>query len=79
MSLKQIGVRAGPYKHNQAMLCIVIEFVRQQKVAADMTFSMTFPIPTQWVIEPLWPERAVIGDQQEHGVFEPVHVVTTGP
>ena len=43
-SLKQVGVCSGAYKHNQAMLSIVIELVRQQKIAADVTSSMSFPV-----------------------------------
>ena len=43
-SLKQVCVCSGAYKHNQAMLSIVIELVRQQKIAADVTFSMSFPV-----------------------------------
>jgi hypothetical protein len=44
-------VCAGAHEHNQAMFSAVIEFVRQQKITANMAFAMPFPLATQWVIE----------------------------
>ena len=60
--LEQLGVRAGAHEHNQAMLSAVITLVRQQKIAADMAFSIPFPVATQGVIGalgPEWPSLAI--------------------
>ena len=42
--LEQIGMRAGTHEHDRAMFHIVIEFVGQQKIAADMALPMAFPV-----------------------------------
>ena len=75
--LEQIGVCSCAHEHYQAMFSAVIELLRQKKVAANMAFPMPFPVPTQWMIEPLWAERSIVGDQQQHCLLEPVHVVPT--
>jgi hypothetical protein len=41
--LEQIGMCASAHEDDQAMLRAVIEFVRQQKVAADMAFAVSCP------------------------------------
>lgn len=76
---EQIGMRASAHEHNQAMLCAVIEFVGQQKIASDMALPMPFPFAAQRVVEPFRPERAIVGDQQQHRFLEPVHVVSARP
>lgn len=69
-------MRAGAHEDDQALLAAVGEPVRQQKVAADMAFPMPIPVATHGMVEPFGPQRTVIGDQEQHGRLEPVHVVS---
>lgn len=71
-----MGARA--HEHHQAVLGGVVEPVDQQEVAADVAFAVTAPVAGERVVQPLRPERAVIGDQVHHGLLEPAHVVAAG-
>ncbi len=73
--LEQIGMRTGAHEYDQAMFSVVIELVGQQKITADMALPIPFPVDAQWVIKPFRSKRGIVGDQQEHGFLEPVHVV----
>ena len=50
----------------------------QEEVAADVALTMACPVARQGVIEPFRRQRPVVGDQQRHGLFQPVHVVPAG-
>lgn len=75
--LEQFGVRASAHEDNPTGFTAIIELVRQQKITADVA-PMPLPFVAQRVVELFSPERAVVGDQQEHGFLEPVHVVPPG-
>ena len=62
-SLKQLGMSPCTHKDDQAGFAAVIEFVGQQKITTDVTFPVSVPISFQWMIQPLRPERPIIGDQ----------------
>mgnify|MGYP003582154510 CR=1 FL=1 len=68
----------GTHKHHQAALAGVVQRVDQQEVAADMAIAMACPIACQRVIKPFGRQWPVVGDEQRHGLFQPVHVVPTG-
>ena len=70
---------ASAHENHLAGFAIVNEFVGQQEIAADVTFAVTDPVATrQRMVFPFWPERAIVGDQQQHGFLEPVHVEPAG-
>jgi hypothetical protein len=70
---------ASAHENHLAGFAIIHEFVGQQEIPADVTFAVTHPVATrQRMIFPFWPERAIVGDQQQHGFLEPVHVESTG-
>lgn len=48
--------------------------VDQQEVAADVAFAMVSPFAGKGVVQPLRPERRIIGDQQQHRLFQAFHV-----
>lgn len=73
--LEQFGIGTGAYEDNQASRAAVIKLVRQQEVTPDVALTMPVLIATEQVIPPFRTERAIVGDQQKHGVLEPVQVV----
>ena len=54
---EEIRMSASPHKDDQPRFVSFIEFVGQQKVATNMTLSVTCPLTTQWVVNPFWTER----------------------
>ena len=52
--------------------------VNQQEVAPNMAFPVIGPLALQCVVQPLGAQGYVIGDQQNHGLFEAHHVVAPG-
>lgn len=44
-----------------------------------MALTVTIPITAQRMVQPLGPKRRIIGDQQQHGFFEPVLVIPASP
>ena len=50
----------------------------QQEVAADMALAVACPIAGQRVIQPFRRKRPVVGNEQRHSLFQPVHVVPAG-
>jgi hypothetical protein len=51
--------------------------VSKQEVTANMAFPIAIPIAHEWMVLPFWPERTIIGNQQQHHLFELMHVVST--
>src|SRR6218665_3417102 len=78
-SLEQIGMRASTHEHNRSMLCVFIELVRLHKMTAEMAIPVSPPVTAQSGIAPSRPERSVVGDQQQHRLLEPVHVMAASP
>jgi hypothetical protein len=76
--LEQISVCACAHKHDQPMFYAVVKFVRQQKVPADMALPVPFPFAAQRMIQLFRSKRAIVGDEQQHGLLEPVHVIAAG-
>lgn len=79
ISLKQFGMCSRADKNDEAVLAFIYNFVSQQEVAADMTFTMAVPIAGQRMIKPFGAKRRIIGDQQQHGFLELVHIVPPCP
>ena len=50
----------------------VVDFIDQQKVAANVTVPVSRPVTLEWMIEPFRAERGIVGDQQQHCFFEAV-------
>jgi hypothetical protein len=55
--LEQLGMCASTHEYDPAVLPTVIEFVREQKVAADMAFAVSVPVATRGMVLPLRPEQ----------------------
>ena len=75
---EQLGVRPAAHENDQSAFARVVERVNQQEVAADVALTMACPVARESVIEPFRRQRPVVGDQQRHGLFQPVHVVPAG-
>ncbi len=41
----------------------VVDGVNQERVAADLAFTMVRPIAGQWMVTPFWPEGGIVRDQ----------------
>lgn len=66
---------AGSDKDNKIGFAFVIKPVNKKEIPTNMAFPVSFPLAFQWMIQPFSTERTVIGDQQQHYLFELVHVV----
>ena len=66
---------AGADIFDQAVFHVEIELVGQQKMYADRALPLPDLVAAQRVIEPRCAKWGIVGDQQEHGVLQPVHVV----
>ena len=69
---EQLGVRPAAHENDQAAFARVVERVDQEEVAADVALTMAYPVTRQRMIEPFRRQRPVVGDQQRHGLFQPV-------
>jgi len=54
----------GADKDDFLIRATAIKPVNQQEVAADMTFTMIYPVTNQSMIQPFRPKRLVVGDEQ---------------
>lgn len=76
---KQLGMSTGTHENYLAWFAVINELVGQQEIAADVTFAVADPVATgQRMVLPFRPERAIVGNQQQHGFLEPVHVEPAG-
>ena len=66
---------AGTHENDLPDFAAVVQFVGQQKVAADVTLTMPVSIASQRVVEPFRAEWPIIGDKKQHDFFKPCHVV----
>jgi hypothetical protein len=66
---EEFGVRARANKVNP----VGINVVDEQEVAPDMAFMVVCPFPFQAVIQSLWGNGCVIGNEQQHGLLESHH------
>lgn len=70
---KELRMGSGPDKDE----FVIIDAIDQQEVASDVAFTVPSPIAGKLMILPLRRYRAGIGDQQQHHLFQIVHVVPT--
>lgn len=54
---------------------VVLDPIDQQKIAADVAFSVAGPVADQFMIPPFRRHWACVGDKQQHRLFQVVHVV----
>ncbi len=66
------------HEYHQATLAGVVEPVDEQEVTANVAFTVACPVACQRVIEPFRRQRPIVGDEQHHGLFQVVHVVSAG-
>ncbi len=66
---------AGSDKDDKSGLAFVVKLVDEKKIPTDMTFSVTFPLAFQRMIQPFSTKRTVISDEQQHCLFKQVHVI----
>src|SRR5487761_2140429 len=74
--LEQIGMRPSADEDDCFVGRLPIKPIDQQKITANVALAMRGPVASQSMIEPLRTQRSVNGDEQEHRLFEPAHVVT---
>lgn len=70
---KQFRVRARAQEDDGA----AIQPVNQQKVSANMAFTVIGPIAFERMIQPLGAERSFIGNEQQHSLLQALEVVPT--
>ena len=75
---EQLRVRAGAHKDDLLVRSAAFQAIDQQEVAADVAFAMIGPVTGERMIAPLGPERAVIGDQQQHCLLELLQIEAAG-
>lgn len=76
-SFKEFGVCTGSYEHNQILF--LIYRVDEEKIAADMTFSMIFPITRQLVILQFGWQSAIVIYDQAYDFLQCDHVISARP
>lgn len=54
---------------------VSLNLIDQQEVAANVAFPVVGPVAFERVILPLSPKRAIVSDQEQHGLLELPHVV----
>lgn len=74
--LEQIRMGARTHEDHNFDLRAVVDLVGQQEVAADVTFSVPGPITFQRMIEPFGAKWCIVGDEEQHRLFEAMHVVS---
>lgn len=69
---EKLGVCPDPREDDAG----VVGLVNQEEITTDVAFAEAFPLlSSEGVIFPFGPERAVIGDEQEHDLLQPAHVI----
>jgi len=76
--VEKIGVSSCANEDDEAGFAAVVRLVGQQKIATDVALAMAVPLALERVIKPFRPEGAIVSDQQQHDLFEPVHVEPAG-
>jgi len=72
--LEQIGVRPRAYEDDG----ITLEPVDQQEITANVAFAMVSPVAFEWMVQPFGTQRRIVGNEQQYGHFQPIHVVPAG-
>ena len=69
---------AGADENHHLVLAFAIKAIDQEEIAANMAFPVVGPVAFQWVVQSLRPQGLVVGDQEQHDLFELLHVVAAG-
>ena len=69
---------AGRNENDNFRLGLVAYLVGEQEIAADVTFPVATPLAIQGMIQPFGAKRGIICDQQQHRLFQPMHVKAPG-
>jgi hypothetical protein len=77
-SLEQIGMCSCPHEDDALHRSSTFEPVNQEEIPANVAFSMIGPVAGQRVIQPLRPQRTIVGDEQQHHLFESLHIEAAG-
>lgn len=72
LTAEQFGMRTSSHKVD----AVAIHLVNQKKIAADVALAVLGPLAFQTVIQPFRTQGGIIGDEQQHGLLEPHHVVS---
>jgi hypothetical protein len=67
----------GSNKKHYTVRSAVIKPIDQKKITADMTFTISCPISGQSMVKPLFSQRSIIPDQEQHSLFEAIHIIST--
>jgi hypothetical protein len=74
--LEQLGMRARPDEDDKSGRRVIVEFVCEKKIAADMALAMSDPISLDRLVPPIGFEWAIIGNEQEHRLLQSVQIVS---
>ena len=77
-SFKEIGMCARSNKRDRRVGVAASRAIYQKEVTSDMTRAMVGPLALERVIQPLRPQRRIVGDEQQHDFLQPTHVVSAG-
>ncbi len=72
--LEQVGMAARAHEDDLLSSATPLQPVDQQEVAADVALTVVSPFADKCVVQPLWLERRIVGDQQQHRLFQAFHV-----
>jgi hypothetical protein len=72
--VEKVRVGPGANEDDLAGFAAIINSIGKQEIAADVAFAMSLPRPFERVVKPLRSKRGLVGYQQQHGFFEPVHI-----
>lgn len=71
LSPKQFCVRSSANKDH----AVGIQPVDQKQITFRVAFTVIGPFALQFMIQPLWCQRPVIGNQPQHDLLEALHVL----
>jgi len=77
-SLEQFGMRSGPHENNLFVLAAPVDSVEEKEVSADVAFPVICQVAGEGMIQPFRPKRPIAADEDQHGLFEPPHVISAG-
>ena len=73
--IKQIGMGASADEPHESVWILPLKPIDQKEIAPDMTFPMVRPLPAESMIQPLRPQRPVVGDQKQDHFLQLPHII----
>ena len=76
--VKAFGVSPGTGKSHRLPLGSGLDAVDQQEIASNVAFPERGLVAFERVIRPFWTQGTILGDQEQHGLFQPFHFEPAG-